>query len=74
MLAPQIRQNDRVFCFVAYPAEDLLRRIRFMSRFYNEGERIVPDEVPEGDDIARFIARIEQSDTAFQRRLSRAKT
>lgn len=73
MLATQIRQKDGVFYFVAYPAEDLLEKVRFMSRFYDEGERIVPEQTAESDEIARFIARIEQSDKAFQRRLSRTK-
>jgi DGQHR domain-containing protein len=73
MLATQIRQKDGVFYFVAYPAEDILERVRFISRFYGEGQQIAPEEVPEGDDVARFIARIEKSDQAFQRQLSRAK-
>jgi hypothetical protein len=34
MIATQIRQKDAVFYFVAYPSEDLLTRVRFMSRFY----------------------------------------
>src|SRR5437899_4266608 len=73
MLATQVRQKDGVFYFVAYPAEDLLRKIRFMSRFYGEGEPIAPIEPSEEDDIARFIAKIEPTDKAFQRQLPRAK-
>src|SRR6266487_5368380 len=73
MLATQVRQKDGVFYFVAYPAEDLLRKIRFMSLFYGEGEQIAPIEPSEEDDIARFIAKIERTDKAFQRQLSRAK-
>lgn len=73
MLATQVRQKDSVFYFVAYPAEDLLRKVRFMSRYYGEAEQIAPAEVPEEDEIAQFIARIERSDKAFQRQLSRAK-
>ena len=73
MLATQVRQKDGVFYFVAYPAEDLLRKIRFMSRFYGEGEQIAPIEPSEEDDIARFIAKIERTDKAFQRQLSKAK-
>ena len=42
MIATQIRQKDAVFYFVAYPSEDLLTRVRFMSRFYDEGEEIKP--------------------------------
>ncbi|HEX7089679.1 MAG TPA: DGQHR domain-containing protein [Longimicrobiales bacterium] len=73
MLATQIRQKESIFYFAAYPAAALLEKVRFMSRFYGEGEQIAPDEVPEGDDVARFIHRIERSERAFQRELSRAK-
>ncbi|GBD31950.1 hypothetical protein HRbin33_00912 [bacterium HR33] len=73
MLATQVRQKDSVFYFVSYPAEDLLEKVRFISRYYGEGEQIVPEEPPPGDEIAAFIARIERSDRAFQRQLSRAK-
>src|SRR5207249_722689 len=73
MLATRVRQKDGVFYFVSYPAEDLLRKIQFVSRFYGEGEQIAPAEIAEEDEIAQFIARIERSDKAFQRQLSRAK-
>lgn len=73
MLATQIRQKDGVFYFVAYQAEDLLAKVRFISRYYGEGEQIEPEQVREGDEIAQFIARIERSDRAFQRQLARRK-
>ena len=73
MLATQVRQKDAVFYFVAYPAEDLLDKVRFISRYYGEGEQIAPEPVPEGDDVGQFISRIERSDGAFQRALSRPK-
>lgn len=73
MLATQIRQKDSVFYFVAYPAEDLLEKVMFISRFYGEGEQIAPDAVPEDDDVAKFIGKIERSEKAFQRLLSKAK-
>ncbi|MBI4409584.1 MAG: DGQHR domain-containing protein, partial [Gemmatimonadetes bacterium] len=73
MLATQIRQKEGVFYFASYPAERLLERVRFISRFYDEGAQIAPEEVPEGDEVAKFIGRIERSDRAFQRQLSRAK-
>ena len=73
MMATQIRQKDAVFYFVAYPSEDLLTKVRFISRFYGEGEEIKPEEVAEEDDVAQFIARIERSEKAFQRSLSRSK-
>jgi len=74
VLATQIRQKDSVFYFCAYPAEDLLDKVRFIHRFYAEGETSLPGEqVEEGDEVAQFIARIEQTDAAFQRALGKAK-
>ncbi len=73
MIATRIRQKDAVFYFVPYPSEELLGKVRFISRFYGEGEEIKPEEVPADDDVAQFIARIERSEKAFQRALSRSK-
>src|SRR5258705_827804 len=73
MIATQIRQKDAVFYFVAYPSEELLTKVRFISRFYDEGDQIKPEELPPEDDVAQFIARIERSEKAFQRGLSRSK-
>jgi DGQHR domain-containing protein len=74
VLATQIRQKDSVFYFCAYPTEDLLDKVRFIHRFYAEGEpSIAGEHVEEGDEVAQFIARIEQTDAAFQRELGRAK-
>src|SRR5687768_17682848 len=74
MIATQIRQKDAVFYFAAYPSKELLAKVRFISRFYDEeGETIFPDAVEPEDDVAQFIARIERSEKAFQRSLSRSK-
>ncbi|HUF25335.1 MAG TPA: DGQHR domain-containing protein [Gemmatimonadaceae bacterium] len=73
MLATQVRQKDSVYYFVAYPADDLLDKVRFISRYYGDGEQIAPEATPEGDEVASFIARIERTEKAFQRQLSRAK-
>ena len=73
MLATQVRQKDSVFYFVAYRTQDLLDRVRFISRYYGEGEQIAPEDPKDEDDIGRFIGRIERSEKAFQRPLSRAK-
>jgi DGQHR domain-containing protein len=73
VLATQVRQKDSVYYFVAYPADDLLEKVRFISRFYGEGEQIAPEAPPEDDEIASFISRIEKSEKAFQRELSKAK-
>jgi DGQHR domain-containing protein len=74
VLATQIRQKDSVFYFCAYPADDILDKVRFISRFYAEGEpSLAGDEVAPGDEVAGFISKIEATDAAFQRQLSRAK-
>ena len=73
MLATQIRQKDGVFYFVSYPAKELLAKVRFISRFYGDGEEIAPSRIAQDDDVAQFIARIERTDHAFQRGLSQAK-
>jgi DGQHR domain-containing protein len=73
MLATRIRQKDGIFYFVSYPAKEVLDKVRFISRFYSEGEEIAPQTVPQNDEIAQFIARIERTDQAFQRQVSRAK-
>jgi DGQHR domain-containing protein len=73
VIATQVRQKDGVFYFVAFPAEDVLERVRFISRYYGEGMQIAPEPVAQGDDVARFIARIEKSERAFQRQVSRVK-
>lgn len=74
MIATQIRQKDAIFYFASYPSEDLLSKVRFISRYYDEeGGTIPPEQLEEQDDVAQFIARIERSDKAFQRQLSRSK-
>ena len=73
MHATQIRQKDGIFYFAGYRAKDLLAKVRFISRFYGEGEQIAPESIAEDDDVAQFIAKIERTDQAFQRSLSRAK-
>jgi DGQHR domain-containing protein len=73
MLATQVRQKDSVFYFVAYPAQDLLDKVQFISRFYGEGERITGEQVSESDEVGQFISRVERTDKAFQRSMSKSK-
>jgi DGQHR domain-containing protein len=74
MIATQIRQKDAVFYFAAYPSEELLGKVRFISRFYDEeGETIAPDAMAAEDDVAQFIAKIEKNEKAFQRTVSKSK-
>ena len=73
MLATQIRQKDSIFYFGSYADEDLLTKVRFISRLFGDDEEISASKIAEGDDIAQFISRIEKNDKAFQRTLSRAK-
>src|SRR5205814_5472898 len=72
--ATQIRQKDAIFYFASYPSEKLLEKVRFISRFYDdEGGQIAPSHIEEGDDVATFISKIERSDKAFQREISKGK-
>ncbi|OGA51292.1 MAG: hypothetical protein A3F74_07960 [Betaproteobacteria bacterium RIFCSPLOWO2_12_FULL_62_58] len=73
MLVTRIRQKDGIFYFASCPAADVLGKVRFISRYYGEGEEISPQSIPQNDEIAQFIARIERTDEAFQRQVSRAK-
>jgi DGQHR domain-containing protein len=74
MIATQIRQKDSFFYFASYPSEQLLSRVRFISRYFDElGGEIAPEAIAAEDDVAQFIAKIERSDKAFQRELSRSK-
>ncbi len=74
MIATQVRQKDAVFYFASYSSTRLLQKVRFISRYYDEaGGSIESEPVEAGDDLGLFIAKIERSDKAFQRQLSRAK-
>jgi DGQHR domain-containing protein len=73
VLATQIRQKDSVFYFCAYPAEDLLEKVRFIHRFYAEGAQLPGEAAEAGDEVGQFIQKIESTDAAFQRELSKAK-
>jgi DGQHR domain-containing protein len=74
MIATQIRQKDALFYFASYPSEELLTQVRFISRFYDEeGASTKVAQIAADDDVAQFISRIERSDKAFQRELSRSK-
>lgn len=73
MLATRIRQKDGIFYFVSLPADEVLSKVRFISRFYGDNEQIAPQVISQSDEVAQFIARIERNDQAFQRQLSRAK-
>jgi len=76
MLAMRMRQKEAVFYFVSYPAEDLLRKVRFVSRFYGgTGEAVGGTETQrrETDDVERFVRAIEGSARAFQRDVNRRK-
>src|SRR5438552_562286 len=72
MLSTRIRQKDGIFYFVSFKAKDILARVHFTSRFYFEGETIEADADVD-DPIAKFIGKVEKSEKAFQRLLSRKK-
>ena len=75
MLALRMRQKEAEFYFVSYPAEDLLRKVRFVTRFYGDKK----DEVVGGkikkqpDEVEQFVRAIEGHSKAFQRTVNRRK-
>jgi DGQHR domain-containing protein len=74
MIATQIRQKDAIFYFASYSSEQLLTKVRFISRYYDEeGGGIQAEALPADDDVAQFISKIERSDKAFQRQVGKAK-
>lgn len=73
MLATRIRQRDGIFYTIAYPAEDLLKKVRFSARFDAEEGSVGGEKVKEGDEVATFIAKVERSDKAFQRQMAKRK-
>jgi len=74
MIALRMRQKEVEFYFVSYPAEDLLRKVRFVTRFYGErGEAVGGERGREPDEVEKFITAIEGSSKAFQRELNRKK-
>lgn len=76
MLATRIRQKEACFYFISYPAEDLLRRVRFTQRYYDEDdpkEKLQAEPAAEGDDVSSFIGKVERADKAFQRKLAQHK-
>ncbi|MBI4727244.1 DGQHR domain-containing protein [candidate division TA06 bacterium] len=73
MLALRMRQKEAEFYFVSYPAEDLLAKVRFMSRFYGERGEQVGGEGGGEEGAEEFFAQIERSSGAFQRDLNRRK-
>ena len=74
MLALRMRQKEASFYFVSYPARDLLRKVRFVTRFYGErGEEVGGQRRRDPDEVERFIEAIERSTRAFQRQVNRRK-
>jgi DGQHR domain-containing protein len=77
MLALRMRQKESEFYFVSYPAEELLRKVRFVSRFYGDRGQVVGGETKkkakDPDDVEKFVRAIEGTAKAFQRELNRRK-
>ncbi len=78
MFAQRMRQKESEFYFVSYPAEDLLRKVRFVTRFYGERGQTIGGEEPKGkakapDEVERYVQAIEKNAKSFQRDLNRRK-
>ncbi|MEW5937646.1 MAG: DGQHR domain-containing protein [Candidatus Thermoplasmatota archaeon] len=67
MLAMKVQQKDGTFYMTNYRAPEILRRVRFQSRHYDEGYE---ERMPRHDEeeIASFIRSVERKEGAFQRR------
>jgi DGQHR domain-containing protein len=69
-----MRQKEAEFYFVSYPAQDLIAKVRFMSRFYGERGQSVGGEKVDGlEGAEEFFGMIERSSGAFQREMNRRK-
>ena len=76
MFAQRMRQKESEFYFVSYPAQDLLRKVRFVSRFYGERGEMIGGDVSTKknvDDVERYVQAIEKNSKSFQRDLNRRK-
>jgi DGQHR domain-containing protein len=81
MFAQRMRQKESEFYFVSYPAEDLLRKVRFVTRFYGERGQVIGGDGPtdskgkqkEPDEVERYVQAIEKNSKSFQRDLNRRK-
>jgi DGQHR domain-containing protein len=78
MFAQRMRQKESEFYFVSYPAEDLLRKVRFVTRFYGDRGQTIGGEEPKGkhkepDEVERYVQAIEKNSKSFQRNLNRRK-
>ncbi|MFO1076358.1 MAG: DGQHR domain-containing protein [Planctomycetota bacterium] len=76
MFALRMRQKESEFYFVSYPAEDLLRKVRFVTRFYGERGQVIGGDASDKksvDDVERYVQAIEKNSKSFQRELNRRK-
>ncbi len=78
MFAQRMRQKESEFYFVSYPAADLLRKVRFVSRFYGDRGQTIGGEEQKGrkkepDEVERYVQAIEKNSKSFQRDLNRRK-
>jgi DGQHR domain-containing protein len=73
MLATRVSQKESVFYFAAYPAAELLKKVRFTTRFEAEEGRLNAAAPQDDDEVGSFIAKVEGSDKAFQRGMAKGK-
>jgi DGQHR domain-containing protein len=73
MLATRVSQKESVFYFAAYSAVELLKKVRFTTRFEAEEGALKATPPEDSDEIGSFIAKVEGSDKAFQRSMAKGK-
>lgn len=75
MFALRMRQKESEFYFVSYPAAELLKKVRFVTRFYGERGQTIGGEssAKEPDEVERYVQAIEKNSGSFQRDINRRK-
>ena len=75
MFALRMRQKESEFYFVSYPAAELLKKVRFVTRFYGERGQTIGGEASakEPDEVERYVQAIEKNSGSFQREMNRRK-
>ena len=74
MFALRMRQKESEFYFVSYPAAELLKKVRFVTRFYGERGQTIGGEAKKApDEVERYVQAIEKNSGSFQRDINRRK-
>src|SRR4051812_8224544 len=74
MNAIKIKQKDAAFYVASYPAEELLAKVHFTCRVHPEDRLTLRQQAAKAEDeVSDFIAKVEKTEKAFQRNISKSK-